>query len=231
MNFLSKRDFMNRYSAEGSGWENEIFASVYQSRNRAWILTFIAMGIALLAIFTLIMILPLRTFEPYIVTVDRSTGYVEVTKGLQAGNLTQDEAITQSNLVRYLSARESYNPNSKVLRENYDFVALLSGGSALKEYQQLWNGENPDNPSIQLGHKASVDIRIQSVSFLNDKTASIRFLREIRKDNVLKTSTWNAIIDFQYVQKPMKMIDRFSNPLGFQITNYRLNPEIMETTR
>lgn len=231
MNPVSKKDFMSHYMAEGRTWENEIFASAYQSRNRAWILSFISMGIAVSSIITLMMILPLKTFEPYIVTVDRSTGYVEVTKTLQAGNLSQDEAITQSNLVRYLSARESYNPNPQVLRENYDFVALLSGGLALKEYQQLWNGENPDNPSIQLGHKAYIDIKIQSVSFLNDKTASVRFIREVRKDNLLKTSTWIAIIDFQYVQKPMKMIERFSNPLGFQITSYRINPEIMETTR
>lgn len=228
---VSKNDFMNRYAAEGKTWENEIFASAYQSRNRAWIFSFISMGIAVLSIITLMMILPLKTFEPYIVTVDRSTGYVEVAKTLQAGNLSQDEAITQSNLVRYLSARESYNPNPQVLHENYNFVALLSGGLALKEYQQLWNGENPDNPSIQLGHKASIDIKIQSVSFLNDKTASVRFIREVRKDNLLKTSTWIAIIDFQYVQKPMKMVERFSNPLGFQITSYRINPEIMETTR
>ncbi|MBU0801459.1 MAG: type IV secretion system protein, partial [Alphaproteobacteria bacterium] len=139
--------------------------------------------------------------------------------------------ITQSNLVRYLSARESYNPNPSALRENYEFVALLSGKSALKEFQLLWNGENPDNPSIKLGRKASVDIKIQSVSFLNERTASVRFSRELREDSLLKTSTWNAIIDFQYVQKPMKMIDRFSNPLGFQVTSYRINPEIMETTR
>ena len=107
MNPVSKKDFMNRYTAEGKTWENEIFANAYQSRNRAWIFSFISMGIAVSSIITLMMILPLKTFEPYIVTVDRSTGYVEVAKGLEAGNLSQDEAITQSNLVRYLSARES----------------------------------------------------------------------------------------------------------------------------
>lgn len=225
-NTLSGRDY-----AKGKTWEEEIFANVYQSRNRAWVLAFVSMGISALSIIVLIMVLPLKTFEPYIVTVDRGTGYVEVTKGLYAGNLTEDEAITQSNLVRYLSARESYNPNPAILRENYDFVALLSGGPALKEFQQLWHGENPQNPSIKLGRKASVDIKIQSVSFLNDKTASVRFIRETREDNLLRSSTWTAIIDFQYVQKPMKMIDRFSNPLGFQITSYRINPEIMESTK
>ena len=228
---MSKRRASEKHFQDGRGWESEIFTNICQSRNRAWILAFLSMCIAAASIAVLAMILPLKTFEPYVVSVDRGTGYIEIAKGLETGDLTQDEAITQSNLVRYLSARESYNPNPASLRENYDFVALLSGETALKEYQQLWNGENPNNPSIKLGRKASVDIKIQSVSFLNERTASIRFIRETREGNLLKNGTWNAIIDFQYVQKPMKMIDRFSNPLGFQVTNYRINPEIMEITR
>jgi type IV secretion system protein VirB8 len=158
--------------------------------------------------------------------VDRNTGYLEVTKGLYQGNLTQDEAITQANLVRYVSLRESYNPS--ILRENYDLVLLMSQGSALQEFQQLWNGKNPNNPSIVYGRKAGIDIKIQSVSFLNEKTASIRFQRELKENNQTKISHWTAIIDYQYAQKPMKMSERFLNPLGFQVTSYRINPEILE---
>jgi len=217
------------YYRDGETWEQEIVAGVIQSKNRAWLITFCSLGLALLSLVTLILLLPLKTFEPYVVTVDQSTGYVEVTKGLQAGNLTQDQAITQSNLVRYVSAREQYNP--AVLKQNYDLVALMSGGKSLKEFQQLWAGNNPDNPSVALGHGSHIDIKIKSVSFLNDKTASVRFLREHRKNDRVLVSHWNAIIDFQYSQKPMRMADRFSNPLGFQVTNYRVNPEVLESIR
>jgi Type IV secretory pathway, component VirB8 len=220
---------LNKYFQDGETWEQEIIANALQSRNRAWLLSFFCMGIAVLSLITLLILLPLKTFEPYVVTVDRNTGYLEVTKGLYQGNLTQDEAITQANLVKYVSLRESYNPS--ILRENYEQASLMSSGPALEEYQKLWNGKNPNNPSIVLGRKAAIDIKIQSVSFLNDKTASIRFQRELKENGQIRLSHWTAIIDYQYAQKPMQMADRFLNPLGFQVTSYRVNPEILENVR
>lgn len=217
------------YFKGGETWEREIIANTLQSRNRAWLMSFFCMGIAVLSLITLLLLLPLKTFEPYVVTVDRNTGYLEVTKGLYQGNLSQDEAITQANLVKYVSLRESYN--SSILRENYELASLMSHGQALEEYQQIWNGNNPNNPSIVLGRKAAIDIKIQSVSFLNDKTASIRFQRELKENNQTKISNWTAIVDYQYAQKPMRMADRFMNPLGFQVTSYRVNPEVLENIR
>ena len=220
---------LDNYMKAGDTWDREIFANMQQSRNRAWLLSFVCMGVAILSLLTLVLILPLKTFEPYVVTVDRNTGYLEVTKGLAQGNLTQDEAITDANLVKYVASRESYNP--AILRENYDFVSLLSAGKALTEFRALWDGKNPNNPSIVYGRQISIDIKIQSVSFIGDNTASIRFLREIHENNQIKTSSWNAVIEFQYSQKPLKMADRFSNPLGFQVLSYRINPEVLETIR
>jgi type IV secretion system protein VirB8 len=220
---------LKKYFEDGETWDHEIFANMLQSRNRAWLMSFFCMGVATLSLLSILFLLPLKTFAPYIVTVDKSTGYVEVTKGLYEGSLTQDDAITESNLVRYVSTRESYNPS--ILRENYNFVALTSTGSALQESQQLWDGKNPDNPSVKMGQQSSIDIKIKSVSFLNEKTAAIRFLRTFRENGLVKTSSWNAVVDFQYVQTPLKMEDRFLNPLGFQITSYRVNPEAVENAK
>lgn len=217
---------LRKYFEDGETWDQEIFANMLQSKTRAWLIAFFCMGIAVLSLLALLFLLPLKTFAPYVVTVDKSTGYVEVTKGLYDGKLTQDDAVTESSLVRYVGARESYNPS--ILRENYDLVALMSSGSALQEFQQLWDGKNPDNPSVRMGGKASIDIRIKSVAFLNEKIAAVRFSRIYRETGVARTSDWNAVVDFQYVQKPMKMEDRFQNPLGFQITSYRVNPEAVE---
>lgn len=220
---------LQNYFKGGETWEREIIANALQSRNRAWLMSFVCMGVAVLSLITLLLLLPLKTFEPYVVSVDRNTGYLEVTKGLYQGNLSQDEAITQANLVKYVSLRESYNPS--ILRENYELASLMSHGQALEEYQQIWNGKNPNNPSVVLGRKAAIDIKIQSVSFLNDKTASIRFQRELKENNQTKISYWTAIVDYQYAQKPMRMADRFMNPLGFQVTSYRVNPEVLENVR
>ena len=186
-------------------------------------------GYFYLSLLALLFLLPLKTFEPYVVTVDKNTGYLEVAKGLNSGTLSEDEAVTESNLVRYVSLREQYNP--AILKENYEITALMSGKDALNELQHLWSAQNPNNPSIKLGENTSVDIKIKSVSFLNNKTASIRFLKEAHDKTLLKISHWNAILQFQYSQKPMRMADRFSNPLGFQVISYRVNPESLERVK
>lgn len=217
------------YYSKASTWDQEIIANALQSRKRAWILASFCMVVSVLSLLTLLLILPLKTFEPYVVTVDRSTGYLELTKGLDSGKLSEDQAVTESNLVRYVSLREQYNP--PILKENYESTSLMSSGTALKELQQLWSAQNPDNPSVKFGPKTSVDVKIKSVAFINKNTASVRFLKEQRQNDLVTESHWNAILEFQYSQKPMSMKDRFSNPLGFQIINYRVNPEVLETVR
>jgi len=215
------------YFKRGQTWDNEIVANAIASRNRAWILAVCALVIACLSLLTLLFLLPLKTFEPYVIAVDRNTGYYEVARGLKDMGLASDQAITESNLVRYVSLREQYNP--AILKNNYEKVVLMSGDAALKEFRDLWGQNNPDNPSIKMGKKTAVDVKIKSVSFINDNIASVRFIEEKRSPEGLKISHWNAVIEFQYTQKPTQMKERFENPLGFQITNYRVNPEALET--
>lgn len=221
---IEKQNYFNN----GKTWDQEVIANALQSKNRAWLLTFASLTIAILSLLSLLLLLPLKTFEPYVISVDRATGYYEVARGLMASDLTGDQAVTESNLVRYVTNREQYNP--AILKDTYDKVVLMSDAAALKDFRELWSASNPDNPSIKLGPKTAISIKIKSVSFIAEKIASVRFIKETKSAQSSKISHWNAVIEFQYTQKPEKMIDRFENPLGFQVTNYRINPETLEIT-
>ncbi len=214
------------YFENGATWEHGLYANLEASRKRAWMIAFLSLGVAMASILCLILLLPLKTFEPYIVTVDEHSGYTEITRPLKQGALSEQDAVTESNLVRYVTLREAYNPH--IIRENYKAVALLSDQKALREYEELWHENNPDNPSKLAGGKGTIDAKIKSVSFLNDETAQLRFKTETRKENRVHVSHWNAIITFRYTQKPMKMLERFQNPLGFQVISYRKSQEILE---
>ncbi|MEM8820089.1 MAG: type IV secretion system protein [Pseudomonadota bacterium] len=213
------------YFEDAATWDLDVYRRLKASRNRAWLLSFIFLGIAALSLVCLALLLPLKQFEPYVITVDKSTGYVEATRGLRPGPLTQDEAITQANLVRYVILRETYDPPD--IEENYNRVLLMSEEEALAEYQQLWASSNPDNPARTFGFDVEVDIQIKSINFLNDRTASIRFLRNQAERGVTRTSHWVAIIAFRYVERPERLLERFENPLGFQVTSYRVDQEVL----
>lgn len=215
-----------QYYEAGKVWEQEIYLSLKTSRNRAWMISGILGAVAVLCLIALIIVLPLKSVEPFVITVDRHTGYTEVTRPLAEGALPQDEAVIQFDLVRYLNARETYNP--AVLEQNYRLAQSLSADIAAKEHKALWDAANPDNPSAVYGRSATIDVRIQSVALLNEHTASVRFRRELRQNNTRSVSHWNALMTFRHSTKPASMEERFLNPLGFEVTSYRLTQEIPE---
>ena len=219
---MSKHD---NYLKEAKEWDVQIHGNLESSKNRAWVVAALSMGIAICSIICLMLLLPLKSYEPYVITIDKNTGYTQVVRSLEKGSLSEDQAITESNLVRYVSMRESYNPH--ILKENYKSIALMSDKGALQEFEELWSGENPKNPSKLLGHKGTIDVKIKSVSMLNDTTAQVRFLTEKRRQERITLAHFSAIVKFQYTQKPMKMIERFANPLGFQVISYRKSQELL----
>ena len=57
----------------------------------------------------LILLMPLKTVEPYTLLVDRNTGFVQALKPLDPAEVAPDTALTQSFLVQYVIARESFD--------------------------------------------------------------------------------------------------------------------------
>ena len=78
------------------------------------------------------MLIPLKSTEVVTLLVDKATGYVEVARPLESGGpISEREAVTQANIVRFIRARETYDPPA--LRDNFELASLLSAGSASKE--------------------------------------------------------------------------------------------------
>ncbi len=73
--------------------------------------------------------------------------------------------------------------------------------------------------------EAQVDIR--AVSFVSDGVANVRFHRIVRQSQQVTESDWIATIAYAYTKAPMGEADRLRNPLGFQVTSYRADPEVV----
>ncbi|RUW64612.1 VirB8/TrbF family protein, partial [Mesorhizobium sp. M4B.F.Ca.ET.049.02.1.2] len=72
-----------RYYSAGATWEDDTHRSMRRSRTLAWIVSGVSGLVAVLSLLTLVLILPLRQFEPYVVEVDKSTGYLEIMRALK----------------------------------------------------------------------------------------------------------------------------------------------------
>lgn len=216
---------IKEYFNAGESYDRELVGMYRrQTRNSRFVAAMgLIIGVAGLTVAA--SVLPLKTFEPYIVEVDKTTGYIEVKSGLTTPlTLTDQEAVTQAYIVRYLRARESYDATR--VKENVSLAALLSAEDAANDLQQLYADTNNDNPVKKYGKNTRITTDIKSVSFPNKTTAIVRFATETdEKMNQPKLDHYVAVIRFRYTTTPIKNEWRFDNPLGFQVTSYQRDQE------
>ncbi|MGA0564772.1 virB8 family protein [Ancylobacter sp. VNQ12] len=212
-----------RYYADGATWEQDIARRNRNSRALAWIVAAVMTVVAVVALGVIALLVPLKTYEPYMVVVDKATGFVEVKRPMAEGALTQDEAVTTFNVVRYVKARETYDP--RALKDNFDLAQLLSTGDAARELTEIYSPTNPNNPVKVFGSNAEVAVSIKSVTFPNNRTALVRFSTEEKTATNVVIRNWVSLVRFRYTAAPMRNQWRFDNPLGFQVLEYRRDQE------
>ncbi len=221
------------YYHDGARWERDIYRRLELSRN-AWRVVASLIGLALLAaLVALFMLIPLKSTEVVTLLVDKATGYVEVARPLESGGpISEREAVTQANIVRFIRARETYDPPA--LRDNFELAALLSSGSASKELAEQFSLTNPNSPMKLWGPTGRVKAYVKSVNFLthgwmdNPKapaTAAVRFMTTRTNEREQIIEHWAANVRFRYTQEPIRNEWRFDNPLGFQVVEYRKDQE------
>jgi len=213
----------SRYYSEGASWENDVARRNKWSRNLAWTVAFIASLLAIGAIGALLLALPLKQYEPYMVVVDKSSGFVEVKRALDPGNLAKSEAMTMFDVVRYVKARETYDPRG--LKDSYELAQVLATGQAARDLAEIYSPANPFNPVKQLGSNTTISVEIKSVTFPNAATALVRFSTAERGLSTTVNRHWVSLVRFRYTNSPKENAILFENPLGFQVTEYRRDQE------
>lgn len=213
------------YYHQGERWETSVYRSVAVSRG-AWRGIALVLGCCLIAaLIALVLLIPLKSFEVVTLAVDKTTGFVEVMRPLaDAGDLTQNESVTRANIVRFLRARETYDPRG--LRDNYELAGLFSGGVAREALEKDFSGANLENMMHTYGPNTQIRVIVKSVIFLNERTAAVRFqtIREAEHQDAVAVD-WVANVRYRYTSQPMRTDWRFDNPLGFQVMEYRRDQE------
>ena len=217
---------LDTYFAEASSWNADKVRAAERSRKLAWLLAAASGVLAVASIFAVAALSPLKTVEPFVVRVDQTTGAVDIMTALTSEKpLTYDEAVTKHFLAQYVRAREGYlDPAAE---ESFALVSILSGATEQRRWADLYRGSNPASPQNLYGPEAEAVIAIRAIGFINEGVANVRFHRSVRQAQQIVESDWIATIAFTYTRAPMSEPDRLRNPLGFQVTSYRADPEVV----
>jgi len=138
------RESLDAYYREADSWADDRQDMLRASRRTAWIVAGVAVAIALFEAIALIVLMPLKTVVPYTLLVDKQTGYVQELKPLDAEKIAPDTALTQSFLVQYVIARESYDAGT--VQANYRKVQTWSAQVAKADYVNGMQAANPASP-------------------------------------------------------------------------------------
>jgi type IV secretion system protein VirB8 len=219
-------DDLKGYFEEAKRWDQDRLAAAERSKRLAWSVAAFAGVLALAAIGAVAALTPLKTVEPFVVRVDRSTGAVDVMTGLKgADHLTYDEAVSKYFLGLYVRAREGWLPQAA--EANFRQVAIMSAAAEQERWADAFRPANPESPQVIWGDNGVSLIDVRAISFVGPKVANVRFHRTLRQAQQTTESDWIATVAFTYTKAPMAEADRLRNPLGFQVATYRSDPEVV----
>ncbi len=221
------REALDAYYVEADSWARNRDDSLRASRRTAWWIAIAATSVAVLLAIALIVLMPLKTVEPYTLLVDRQTGFVQALRPLDPEQIAGDRALTQSFLVQYVIARESFDADS--VQTDYRKVALWSAERARADYIAAMQVSNPESPLARLPRSSVIETRVKSVSPVGDDVAMVRFETR-RRDaggQIGPVSAWVAVIRYRYSGEPLRLEDRMVNPLGFEVLRYRRDAEAL----
>jgi type IV secretion system protein VirB8 len=187
----------------------------------------VATAIAMLLAIAILFMLPLKTVVPHTLLVDKQTGFVQALDPAAPQKIAPQKALTQSLLVQYVQAREGFDIST--VQGQFKKVALWSSGAAKNRYINMMQASNAESPLVTLPRTTVIDVKVRSVSQLSDKSALVRFA-SVRLDQggtELPPENWVAIIKYRFSNAPMTVEDRYVNPLGFEVIDYRKDAETL----
>ena len=217
--FATPQTAADAYFQEGERWGQDIYDAATRSARRAWRVAGAALGVAGLAVASLVAITPLKSTQPYLVMVDRTTGYMERIDRVEATALAANEALARADVVRFLQSHEVWDPTD--FQERAHHVRLASTEPVYRAWLDAINAR-----AEGLTLEDAREVSIKSVSLDADSgRAFVRFSTTTRRAARTRDAHWVASLAYRYTTTPPARDVAFINPLGFQVTRLRIDQE------
>lgn len=223
------------YFQLASSWADDYHTIIVASRNRYRVALLSVIGLCAVLVVAVISLSNTHEYIPLIVH-HYDSGAVSVEQANQH-YVPESQAEIESELVRYIVNRESYDPTS--FTEQYQLVTLMSDNTVAREYHQAQNSDDQSSLIATLGNRLVRTVKIQSVNFLDKESlnneekhhtnhknlAEINFVvtdRDVKSGKEINTP-YVAILSWGHAGIPNDPETRWMNWNGFTITNYQRN--------
>jgi type IV secretion system protein VirB8 len=221
---------LQEYFRAAESWDANRSAQFKRSASVAWWVAVAGWVCAVASAIALVVLMPLKEVEPFVVRVDNSTGIVDVVP-VYAGNAPVDESITRYFLSHYLTVCERFNFSTA--ESDYEECGAFHSAQRNQAWYAEWSATNPASPLNVHKDGSSVRVQVVSVSFFTRASglgdlAQVRYLKATRPAGGAEEtfSHWVATVQYAYVAPAKDPKTRRWNPLGFKVVDFKSEPEV-----
>lgn len=212
-------------------WYQDKYQQVLTQRNILALLAIVALLIAAMAVLAVMRLAPLKTVEPYLLTIDDKTGITARVNPVERGQYSAFESVDRYFTAAYVRMYEGYNLGTLV--QNYETIRLMSTKPIFANYRAAIDASNPESVTKRLGAGGQRDVKIRSMAYLPNATAGNS---KTIQAHVVTTETgtnadgapkyWVITVTFEYAELDLNEEERWINPLGYTVTRYQVQSEI-----
>ena len=209
------------YFCEAANWDADRLQQMQRIARRAWQVAAAGWICALALATALVLLMPLKRVDPFLVRVDSSSGIVDVVP-VYAGKSGLEQSVTRYFLSHYISVCERFN--FATAESDYEECGAFHAAQRNEAWYALWNPNNPASPLNVHKDGSTVSVQVEAVSFFQRASgvtdlAQVRYLKAERQGDgaVEHISHWIATVQYLYATPSKDPRIRRWNPLGFKV--------------
>jgi len=218
---LNPKSDLDTYFKLGEVWDQELYGKMKRNFRFMCVVAGLALLLNLILAFALMSMAPLKQTQPYVIMVDKTNGYLEEVRPMNRGAIAELEAVVESELVRYINARETWDPvdyNSRA-----EQVRVTSDSAIFRQFVDRLRSQTA---KLSSADRRFVDIKSVQVDVAGPNTAFVRFATRTQFEGVENQAEhWIATIAYEHKGLPLNNRERLKNPLGFIVSSYRVDRE------
>ena len=226
---------LEAYFAEAMSWDADRIALKNRSERIAWMVAAAGWVCALLIALALMLLMPLKRVEPFVVSVDNSTGIVDVVP-VYAGKAEMPELVTRYLLTHYVTVCERFNFSTA--ESDYEECGAFHSPQRNQTWYAEWNPSNPASPLNTYKDGTTLRAEVESVCFFKRGTgvtdlAQVRYVKAKRPagSSEEQMTHWIATLQYVYGEPSKDPKVRRWNPLGLKIIEFRPEPEVLNESK
>jgi len=217
------------YYREAASWDADRVAQSQRSSRRAWWVAGAGWACALATALSLVLLMPLKRADPFLVRVDNTTGVVDVVP-VYTGERAVEQTVTRYFLAHYITICERFNFSTA--ESDYEECGAFHAAQRNQAWYALWNPNNPNSPLNVHRDGSTVRAQVEAVSFFQRSSgvtdlAQVRYLKAERQGGATDehVTHWIATIQYAYTAPSKDPRVRRWNPLGFKVVELTAEPE------